>query len=425
MKIAVIGQGGREYALCHGLAKSSLCSQLYCIPGSDAIARLATIEAINIDDNQAIIDFVKKQKIDLVIIGPELPLTLGLADDLRDENILVFGPSAGAAKLEASKGFARDFCRQYNIPAPDYAVFTNLEEALAYIDEQPIPIVVKADGLAAGKGVVVANSHEEARKAAKRLIDLSSHCLVIESYLLGDELSFFAICDGDTALPMLEVQDYKRAFDGNYGPNTGGMGTYAPVPFMDKKLENQIMKTIVEPTLAGMKAQDTPYHGILYCGLMLTEAGPKLFEYNVRFGDPECQILISLLQNDLGEVLYAAAKSKLHEQSLSWLENKAAICVVLAADGYPLSLTHKHDNIDNLDEIEVKIAKDPTIHIFHDGTKRVVDSNQETHWQADGGRVLNIVATANSHEEARKKAYDLIEKLNWVGGFYRRDIGVV
>ena len=423
MKMAVIGQGGREYALCYGLAKSSLCTKLYCLPGSDAIARLASIEAIKIDDNKAIIDFVKKEKIDLVVIGPELPLTLGLADKLRDENILVFGPSAKAAKLEGSKGFARDFCNKYNIPAPDYAVFSDLDAALAYIEEQPIPIVVKADGLASGKGVVVAFSKEEARNTAKRLINLSNHHLVIESYLQGDELSFFAICDGNTALPMMEVQDYKRAFDGNYGPNTGGMGTYAPVPFVDKQLENQIMETIVRPTLAGMKADGTPYHGILYCGLMLTEAGPKLFEYNVRFGDPECQVLISLLQNDLGEILYAAAKSELHEKSLRWHQNKIAICVVLAANGYPLLLNHDHDKIDNLNKIEAKIADDPDIYIFHAGTKLIENSKEEAYWQANGGRVLNIVACAKTHEKARQKAYDLIDDINWVGGFYRKDIG--
>lgn len=425
MNILVIGGGGREHALCWAISASPLCNKLYCAPASDAIARIAIKVDLAQDDLKGIVDFCQQQAIDLVVIGPELPLTLGLADLLNQNNIMVFGPSQKAARLEGSKSFAREFCKRHAIKGAEFASFTDLAAATDYITQKGAPIVIKADGLAAGKGVVVAETLDQALDAASKLMKFGTGKILIEEKLMGEEISFFALCDGKHGLPLMAVQDHKRAYDGDKGPNTGGMGTYAPPPMTNPSLEAQIMKELVQPTLDGMAQEGMPFQGVLFLGLMLTADGPRLIEYNVRFGDPECQVLMMLLYSDLLPALLAAAQGNLDQFHLRWQEGKSAICVVLAAKGYPEQLEALHPPIPNLEIIEGIASGDPDLEIFHAGThySQQDTPSQNKQWQANGGRVLNIVALGDTLEKARDKAYKLIDHLDWQAGFYRHDIG--
>ncbi|MFK7866001.1 MAG: phosphoribosylamine--glycine ligase [Alphaproteobacteria bacterium] len=423
MKLLVIGNGGREHALCWALSASPLCDALYCAPGSDAIAEFANCISINADDCIKLIEFAKDKAIDLVVVGPELPLALGLVDQLEAAGIKAFGPSAAAARLETSKSFARDFTARHNIPGAEFESFSDLDAAIAYIQTKGAPIVVKADGLAGGKGVVVAQSTQEAVEAAKRLSKIGNHKLVIEECLIGTELSFFALCDGQNALPLISAKDHKRAFNNDQGPNTGGMGAYAPSKLADLALNQTIIDQIVTPTLKGMEAEGMPFQGVLFLGLMITENGPKLIEYNVRFGDPECQCLMMLLFSDLLPALIAATSGALNEFSLRWNQEKTAICIVLAANGYPDLVLGSHQPIPRLHETLERVKKMDGVEIFHAGTLKKTAEDGAIEWLATGGRVLNIVSVADSLLQARTKGYAIIEQLAWQGGFYRTDIG--
>ncbi len=418
MRVLVIGSGGREHALCWAIAASPLLTKLYCAPGNAGIAREAECVAIGADDSDAILDFCKREKIDLVVVGPEAPLVAGLANRLRAEGIRTFGPDAAAAQLEGSKGFSKDICAKYNIPTAAYRRFTEAEAAKAYIREMGAPIVVKADGLAAGKGVTVAMTEEEAISAVDAAMTdgafgAAGAELVIEECMVGEELSFFALADGETALPLASAQDHKRVGDGDTGPNTGGMGAYSPAPVCTPELERRIIDEILTPTVEAMKAEGAPFKGVLFIGLMITDAGPKVIEYNVRFGDPECQVLMMRLQSDILPALIATADGTLKNFDLRW-QPKAAMTVVLASDGYP-GTYQKGTVIRNVDGAEA----DPDVTVFHAGTAR----NDAGELIATGGRVLNVTAVGDTVRAARDSAYAAVDLIQWPEGFCRRDIG--
>ncbi|MBO6836298.1 MAG: phosphoribosylamine--glycine ligase [Alphaproteobacteria bacterium] len=418
MRVLVIGSGGREHALCWAIAASPLLTKLYCAPGNAGIAREAECVAIGADDSDAILDFCKREKIDLVVVGPEAPLVAGLANRLRAEGIRTFGPDAAAAQLEGSKGFSKDICAKYNIPTAAYRRFTEAEAAKAYIREMGAPIVVKADGLAAGKGVTVAMTEEEAISAVDAAMTdgafgAAGAELVIEECMVGEELSFFALADGETALPLASAQDHKRVGDGDTGPNTGGMGAYSPAPVCTPELERRIIDEILTPTVEAMKAEGAPFKGVLFIGLMITEEGPKVIEYNVRFGDPECQVLMMRLQSDILPALIATADGTLKNFDLRW-QPKAAMTVVLASDGYP-GTYQKGTVIRNVDGAEA----DPDVTVFHAGTAR----NDAGDLIATGGRVLNVTAVGDTVRAARDSAYAAVDLIQWPEGFCRRDIG--
>lgn len=418
MRILVIGGGGREHALCWALARSSSCTALYCAPGNAGTKASATSVAIAAENVEELVDYAHKQAIDLVVIGPEAPLVAGLADRLKAAGIAAFGPSAAAARLEGSKAFMKDLCARHGIPTAAYGRFTDLEEARAHLHRQGAPIVVKADGLAAGKGVTVAMTLEEAETALEETLvsgrfgDAGGE-VVIEEYLEGEEVSFFALCDGTTARPLASAQDHKRAQDGDAGPNTGGMGAYSPAPLMTDALQARVMAEIIEPTIAAMAAEGYPYQGVLYAGLMVTPGGePRLLEYNVRFGDPECQILMLRLESDLAELLMATAEGRLANQEIHW-RSESAITVVLAARGYPGSYA-KGETIKGLDAA----AATEGVTLFHAGTSEGPDSSI----LSAGGRVLNVCALGADLATARERAYEAIDRIDWPGGFCRRDI---
>ncbi len=418
MRVLVIGSGGREHALCWAIAASPLLTKLYCAPGNAGIAREAECVAIGADDSDAILDFCKREKIDLVVVGPEAPLVAGLANRLRAEGIRTFGPDAAAAQLEGSKGFSKDICAKYNIPTAAYRRFTEAEAAKAYIREMGAPIVVKADGLAAGKGVTVAMTEEEAISAVDAAMTdgafgAAGAELVIEECMVGEELSFFALADGEAALPLASAQDHKRVGDGDTGPNTGGMGAYSPAPVCTPELERRIIDEILTPTVEAMKAEGAPFKGVLFIGLMITEEGPKVIEYNVRFGDPECQVLMMRLQSDILPALIATADGTLKNFDLRW-QPKAAMTVVLASDGYP-GTYQKGTVIRNVDGAEA----DPDVTVFHAGTAR----NDAGDLIATGGRVLNVTAVGDTVRAARDSAYAAVDLIQWPEGFCRRDIG--
>lgn len=416
MKVLLIGSGGREHALAWKISASPLLEKLYCAPGNPGIADHAELVSLAAEDHAAIVAFTKEKAIDLVVIGPEAPLVDGLSDSLRKNNIRVFGPSQSAAQLEGSKGFTKDLCARFNIPTGAYGRFNNAPKAKAYIRQQGAPIVVKADGLAAGKGVVVAMEMEEALEAVDACFEGAfGHAgaeVVIEAYLDGEEVSFFCICDGKTAIPFGSAQDHKRVGDGDTGSNTGGMGAYSPAPVMSGEMVERTMKELIEPTMNGMAELGHPFSGILFAGLMITKDGPQLIEYNTRFGDPECQVLMMRLQSDLLELLVASADGKLKEVSPKF-SDETALTVVMAAKGYP-EAPQKGSYIKGLEEA----AKTEDVKIFHAGTA-LKDGNLI----ANGGRVLNITATGSSVTEAQTKAYEAIEKIDWPQGFCRRDIG--
>jgi len=416
MRILVVGGGGREHALCWAIAGSPLCDKLYCAPGNAGIAQDAECVAIGAEDVDALVAFAEDNAIDLVVVGPEAPLVLGLVDRLEAEGIKAFGPRANAAMLEGSKGFMKDLCARHNIPTAAYGRFTDAEAAKAYIREQGAPIVVKADGLAAGKGVTVAQSVEEALAAVDEAMTDNAFGeagaeLLVEEFLEGEELSFFVLTDGTNALPLAGAQDHKAVGEGDTGPNTGGMGAYSPAPSLTPELEELVMETIVMPTVHGMAADGAPYVGVLYAGLMLTKDGPKLLEYNVRFGDPECQVLMMRLRSDIVPALIASCDGVLKTFDLRWSDD-AAMTVVLAANGYPGSY-EKGTEIRGLDAAEATGAM-----VFHAGTK--ADGDRVL---ANGGRVLNVTATGTTIAEAQKNAYAAVDAIDWPGGFCRRDIG--
>ncbi|HXR87722.1 MAG TPA: phosphoribosylamine--glycine ligase [Stellaceae bacterium] len=418
MRILVIGSGGREHALCWAIAASPLCDQLYCAPGNPGIAKEASCVPIAATDSDAILTFAKQEKIDFVIVGPEAPLVAGLVDKCEAVGIAAFGPSAAAAALEGSKGFTKDLCAKYGIPTARYARFADPTAAKAYLRAEGAPIVVKADGLAAGKGVTVAMTLSEAEAAIDEALianrfGAAGAEVVIEEFLEGEEASFFVLSDGQHALPLASAQDHKRVFDGDKGPNTGGMGAYSPAPCVTPAIADEVMARIIRPTLDGMAQDGRPYKGVLYAGLMLTATGPQLIEYNVRFGDPECQVLLPRLKSDLLPALLASRDGVLKDFDLRW-RDEAALGVVLAAQGYPDDPLRGSE----IRGLEAAAASDPRVQIFHAGTTRVGEK-----LLADGGRVLNIVALGNTLAEARDRAYAVIDRIDWPEGFCRRDIG--
>jgi phosphoribosylamine--glycine ligase len=416
MNILLLGSGGREHALAWKIAASPLVEKLWCAPGNAGIAREAECIALDIADHAAVIDFCKTNAVDFVVVGPETPLAAGIVDDLADVGIKAFGPGKLAARLEGSKGFTKALCTEFNIPTGAYGRFTDAADALAYVRAQGAPIVVKADGLAAGKGVVVAQSLREAGDAIAMMFDgtfgTAGTEVVIEEFLAGREISFFALSDGDTAVALATAQDHKRVFDHDQGPNTGGMGAYSPTPFVTDEIHDQIMARIILPTVAGMKARGTPFRGVLYAGIMLTAEGPKLFEYNVRFGDPECQVLMLRMMSDIVPALLASCDGQLQHFNLRWFP-EPALTVVMAANGYPGDY-QKGTRIEGLDDA----GRVEAVEIFHAGTIA-----SDGHVLANGGRVLNVCALGKTVTEAQQLAYQAIDRIKWPGGFCRRDIG--
>ena len=416
MNILLLGSGGREHALAWKIAASPLTDRLFCAPGNAGIAREAECVALGVADHQAVIGFCRSNGIDLVVVGPEGPLCAGIVDDLEAAGVRAFGPSRAAAQLEGSKGFTKDLCRTNGIPTAAYERFRTAASAKAYAHSRGAPIVVKADGLASGKGVIVAETAAEAEAAIDMIFGGSfgeaGAELVVEEFLHGEEASFFALCDGTTALPLATAQDHKRAFDGDKGPNTGGMGAYSPAPIVDAAMSARVMDEIVLPTLRAMLAMGTPYKGVLYAGLMLTTEGPKLIEYNVRFGDPECQVLMPRLMSDVMPALLACRDGMLKSLDLRWYPD-VALTVVMAACGYPGSY-QKGSVIDGLDAATAVEG----VEIFHAGTKA-----EGSRILANGGRVLDVTALGKDVREARERAYEAISRIHWPEGFYRHDIG--
>ncbi len=417
MNVLVVGSGGREHALCWAIAKSPLCGKLYCLPGNAGIARVAECTPIAVDRLNEIVAFALAQSIDLVVIGPEAPLVAGLADMCEAAGLTVFGPSAKAAMIEGSKGFMKDLCARYGIPSAAYGRFDEPEAAKEFIHRHGAPIVVKADGLASGKGVIICHNENEAHAAVDHIMvegafGKAGSEVIIEEYLEGEEASFFVLTDGTTILPLASAQDHKAAFDGDQGPNTGGMGAYSPAPVVDEALAQTIMDRIVRPTVDGLKAEGRPYRGVLYAGVMVTDKGPKVLEFNARFGDPECQPLLVRLKSDLLGALYACARGRLGEVTLHWADD-AALVVVLATRGYPGyfvagSEIHGLDAAASLDDVVV----------FHAAT-----AFDNGHVLATGGRVLGVTARAQTVREAQALAYRAVDLIDWPEGFCRRDIG--
>jgi phosphoribosylamine---glycine ligase len=416
MNILLLGSGGREHALAWKMASSPLVDRLICAPGNAGIAREAECVDLDVVDHGAVIAFCRARRIDLVVVGPEAPLCAGIVDDLEAAGIKAFGPTRAAARLEGSKGFTKDLCRENGIPTAAYGRFRSADPAKTYLRMRGAPIVVKADGLAAGKGVVVAQTVAEAEAAIDMMfgggLGEAGGEVVIEDFLTGEEASFFALCDGATAIALTTAQDHKRAFDGDQGPNTGGMGAYSPAPNIDDAMSARVMAEIITPTLRAMQAMGAPYKGVLYAGLMITADGPKLIEYNARFGDPETQVLMLRLMSDLVPALLASRDGQLKSFDLRWYPDPA-LTVVMAAKGYPGDYA-RGSVIEGLDDA----AKVEGVEIFHAGTK--ADGNRIL---ANGGRVLNVSAIGKTVREAQARAYEAISHIRWPEGFYRHDIG--
>ncbi len=416
MNILLLGSGGREHALAWKLAASPLTDRLYCAPGNAGIANEAECVALDHADHAAVVAFCKAKAVDFVVVGPENPLVAGIVDDIEAAGIKAFGPSRAAARLEGSKVFTKDLCRANNIPTAAYERFTSAGLAKEYARRAGAPIVVKADGLAAGKGVVVAETVAEADAAIDGMfagaLGEAGTTVVIEEFLSGEEASFFVLCDGDNVVPLATAQDYKRAFDGDQGPNTGGMGAYSPAPVMTPEIEQRALDEIVLPTIRALKAMGAPYKGVLYAGLMITAAGPKLIEYNVRFGDPECQVLMLRLMSDLLPALLAARDGMLKNFALRWYPD-AALTIVMTAKGYPGSYAKGSEIAGLADAAEIE-----GVEIFHAGTAR--DGGRIL---ANGGRVLNVSALGKTVEQAQARAYAAVDRIVWPEGFCRRDIG--
>ncbi|WP_341704016.1 phosphoribosylamine--glycine ligase [Ferrovibrio sp.] len=412
MNVLVIGSGGREHALCWSLAASPLVNKLVCAPGNPGIGQVAKLAAVDPLDRDAVLQLCRDEHIDFVVVGPEAPLVAGLVDHLEAAGFACFGPTKAAARLEGSKGFMKDLCAKYGIPTAAYGRFSDAAEAAAFIRKQGAPIVVKADGLAAGKGVTVAMTLDEALAANAALFTVPGAEVVIEEFLDGEEVSFFALVDGETALPLASAQDHKRVGDGDTGPNTGGMGAYSPAPVLTPELERFVMERIVQPTVAAMKAEGCPFRGVLFAGLMLTATGPKLLEYNTRFGDPECQTLMLRLKSDLLPALMASRDGVLKDFDLRW-RDEHAVCIVMAGEGYP-GEPRKGTVIKGLDAA----ASLPDVVVFHAGTRAGPDDTI----LANGGRVLGICGLGATTREAQARAYAAVDKIDWPEGFCRRDI---
>ncbi|WP_159008026.1 phosphoribosylamine--glycine ligase [Bradyrhizobium sp. S69] len=416
MHILLLGSGGREHALAWKIAASPLVTKLWCAPGNAGIAREAECVAVDITDHAAVIDFCRRNAVEFVVVGPDAPIAAGMVDDLNAAGLKAFGPTKAAGRLESSKHFTKALCRDNNIPTAKYQHFSDAEAAKAYVRQQGSPIVVKADGLAAGKGVVVAMSEQEALDAVDMMFGGgfggAGAEVVIEEFMVGEEASFFALCDGEHALPLATAQDHKRAFDGDRGPNTGGMGAYSPAPVMTDAINARVMDEMIMPTLRALKAMGTPYKGVLYAGVMVTNDGPKLVEYNARFGDPECQVLMLRMMSDIVPALMACADGQLKNFSLRWYDD-VALTVIMATRGYPGDYG-KGSVIRGLDEA----ARIEGVEIFHAGT--VAKDGQIL---ANGGRVLNICASGKTVGEAQQRAYQAVDRIQWPEGFCRRDIG--
>jgi phosphoribosylamine---glycine ligase len=416
MNILLLGSGGREHALAWKIAASPLVTRLWCAPGNAGIAQEARCVALDIADHAAVIEFCKANAVEFVVVGPDAPIAAGIVDDLNAAGFKAFGPTRAAGQLESSKSFTKALCRAANIPTAAYAHFTDAEAAKDYVREQGSPIVVKADGLAAGKGVVVAMTVAEALDAIDMMFGggfgAAGADVVIEEFMEGEEASFFVLCDGDNALPLATAQDHKRAFDGDTGPNTGGMGAYSPASVMTEALCARVMEEMIKPTLFALKAMGSPYKGVLFAGVMVTKDGPKLVEYNARFGDPECQVLMLRMMSDIVPALIACADGQLKNFSLRWFDD-VALTVIMATKGYPGDYG-KGSVIEGLDEA----AKVEGVEIFHAGTVA-----QDGRILANGGRVLNICALGRTVTEARARAYQAVDLIRWPDGFCRRDIG--
>ena len=417
MRVLVVGGGGREHALCWTIAASPLVEALFCAPGNAGIAADAACVPIAAEDIDGILRFAREESIDFVVVGPEAPLVAGLVDRLEEAGVKAFGPTAAAARLEGSKAFTKDLCARYGIPTAEYGRFTDLRAAESFIATRPLPVVVKADGLAAGKGVVIAQTRDEARAAAREMLaeqrfGAAGEEIVIEQFLSGEEASFFALVDGETALPLATAQDHKRVGDGDTGPNTGGMGAYSPAPVVTEEVAERIMTRIVRPTVAAMKAEGRPFKGVLYAGLMIEDGEPRLLEYNVRFGDPECQVLMVRLASDLLPALVASADGVLDMFDLRWHDD-AALTVVMASKGYP-GAYEKGSVIGGLDALSAGSG----VTVFHAGT-----TEDGGRIRAVGGRVLGVTALAPSIAAARQLAYKAVDAIDWPEGFCRRDIG--
>ena len=416
MNILLIGSGGREHALAWSISASPLVTKLYCAPGNAGIAQVAECVPIDSMAIERLVAFAKEKRIDFAIIGPETPLTAGLADRFEAADIKALGPSAGGAQLEASKGFVKDLCREHNIPTAAYQRFRDDAAAKRYAASLPHPLVVKADGLAQGKGVIIADTPAESAQAIDSMFGgafgEAGKEVVVEEFLRGEEASFFALTDGEHILPLASAQDHKRVFDGDQGPNTGGMGAYSPAPVLTPALEREVMARIIRPTVDAMRVRGTPYQGVLYAGLMITSEGPKLIEYNCRFGDPECQVLVLRMKSDLLTALMAARDGVLETFDLRWF-NEAALTVVMASNGYP-GVYKKGSEIRGLAEA----AKVEGVEIFHAGTEA-----RDGRIVATGGRVLSVSATGKTVREAQSRAYEAIARIDWPGGFCRKDIG--
>ena len=417
MRVLVVGSGGREHALAWAISASPLVDRLFCAPGNAGIAEEAECIAIGATDIKTLVGFCRNERIDFVVVGPEAPLVLGLVDALEAEGIAAFGPSAAASAIEASKAFAKDLFVRAQIPTAAYRRFRDPVAAKTFIASHGAPIVVKADGLAAGKGVVVADDLDTAYRAVdaalvERRFNTAGLEIVVEDFLAGEEASFFALVDGKDALQLASAQDYKRVGDGNVGPNTGGMGAYSPSPILTPAVESAVMERIILPTIAAMQREGRPFKGVLYAGLMLTETGPMLLEFNARFGDPECQVLMMRLMSDPLPALIAAHDGVLKSVDLRWHAD-SALCAVMAANGYP-GEPQRGTEIRGLDAA----ASDPNVKIFHAGTRR-----EHQRLIADGGRVLGVTALGGSLAEVRDRAYAAVDRIDWPEGFCRRDIG--
>ncbi|WP_028055882.1 phosphoribosylamine--glycine ligase [Sphingobium bisphenolivorans] len=416
MNILLLGSGGREHALAWKLAQSPALTTLYAAPGNPGIAQHATLVDLDATDHRAVVDFCLRHSIGLVVIGPEAPLVDGLADNLRVKGFPVFGPGKKAAQLEGSKGFTKDLCKRANIPTAAYERVTSKDGAIAALDDFALPVVIKADGLAAGKGVIIAETREKAVEAIEDMFSGSFGAagaqVVLEEFMVGEEASFFALTDGSAILPFGSAQDHKRVGDGDTGPNTGGMGAYSPARVLTSELEAEVIEKIIRPTVDTLAAEGTPYSGVLYAGLMLTAEGPKLIEYNARFGDPECQVLMMRFDGDLAALLLAVAQERLADEGPVELADRTALTIVMAAKGYPAT-PEKGGAIRGIDAAEATGAR-----VFHAGT-----AEKEGAIVANGGRVLNVTATGETVKAAQQAAYQAVDAIDFKTGFCRRDIG--
>ena len=415
MIICVIGSGGREHAICKMISLSPKVSKLYCIPGNAGTQQLAENINLNIDNFEKILKFLKDSKVDLVIIGPEKPLVNGIVDYLENNNIKVFGPKKISSQLEGSKTFTKNICKKYNIPTANFGIFEKKENTLNFLKNSKFPIVIKADGLAAGKGVYISKNFSEATKAVNEIFDGKfgkAEKILVEEFLNGEEMSFFIICDGKNFKLFKTAQDHKRVNEGDEGKNTGGMGAYSPSGLINKNLENKIIEKIILPTLKAIEEMGEKYKGFLYAGLMILDNEPFLIEYNVRMGDPECQTILPLLKTDLIDIFNACCDQNLENLNIEWREEKS-LCIVLCSKGYPENFINnvKIDNLNNL-----KLSSNDFI--FHAGTKE-----EKNEILSNGGRVLNFVSLSSSFKVSRERAIKLINQLNWKNGFFRKDIG--